>query len=30
MGLAFAIPINIALEVVEQLKNNGKFSRGVS
>ena len=27
-GLAFAIPINIALEVVEQLKDNGKFSRG--
>ena len=27
-GLAFAIPINIALEVVEQLKENGKFSRG--
>ena len=27
-GLAFAIPINIALEVVNQLKENGKFSRG--
>ena len=27
-GLAFAIPINIALEVVKQLKENGKFSRG--
>ena len=27
-GLAFAIPINIALEVVDQLKDNGKFSRG--
>tara|TARA_B100001057_G_scaffold95992_2_gene92479 strand:+ start:12645 stop:14015 length:1371 start_codon:yes stop_codon:yes gene_type:complete len=27
-GLAFAIPINIALEVVDQLKSNGRFARG--
>ena len=27
-GLAFAIPINVALEVVEQLKAKGKVSRG--
>ena len=27
-GLAFAIPINVAMEVVEQLKTDGKFSRG--
>ena len=27
-GLAFAIPINVALEVVEQLKETGKVSRG--
>jgi serine protease Do len=28
MGLAFAIPIDVAMDVVEQLKNNGKVSRG--
>lgn len=27
-GLAFAIPINVALEVVEQLKDSGRVSRG--
>tara|TARA_Y100001935_G_C17300772_1_gene509076 strand:- start:306 stop:1685 length:1380 start_codon:yes stop_codon:yes gene_type:complete len=27
-GLAFAIPINVAMEVVEQLKESGKVSRG--
>tara|TARA_E500000075_G_C6997805_1_gene328786 strand:+ start:1559 stop:2950 length:1392 start_codon:yes stop_codon:yes gene_type:complete len=27
-GLAFAIPINVALEVIEQLKESGKVSRG--
>ena len=27
-GLAFAIPINVAMEVVEQLKSDGFFSRG--
>lgn len=27
-GLAFAIPINVALEVIDQLKQNGKVSRG--
>ena len=26
--LAFAIPINVAMEVVEQLKESGKVSRG--
>ncbi len=28
MGLAFAIPIDVAMETVEQLKANGKVSRG--
>ncbi|MBL0230845.1 MAG: DegQ family serine endoprotease [Moraxellaceae bacterium] len=28
MGLAFAIPIDVAMDVVEQLKDNGKVSRG--
>ena len=28
MGLSFAIPMNVANEVVEQLKNKGKVSRG--
>lgn len=28
MGLSFAIPINVALDVAEQLKANGKVSRG--
>ncbi len=28
MGLSFAIPIDVALNVVEQLKNKGKVSRG--
>ena len=27
-GLAFAIPMNVAMEVVEQLKESGKVSRG--
>lgn len=28
MGLAFAIPIDVAMEVVDQLKTSGKVSRG--
>lgn len=28
MGVSFAIPINIVMDVVAQLKNNGKVSRG--
>ena len=28
MGLSFAIPIDVAMEVVEQLKEHGKVSRG--
>ena len=28
MGLSFAIPINVAMEVVEQLKEKGQVSRG--
>ncbi|MBK8973775.1 MAG: DegQ family serine endoprotease [Hahellaceae bacterium] len=28
MGLSFAIPIDVAMEVVEQLKTNGSVSRG--
>lgn len=28
MGLSFAIPIDVAMEVVEQLKTDGKVSRG--
>ncbi len=28
MGLSFAIPIDVAMEVVEQLKSTGKVSRG--
>lgn len=28
MGLSFAIPMEIAMNVVEQLKNNGKVARG--
>lgn len=28
MGLSFAIPIDVAIQVVEQLKANGKVSRG--
>ena len=28
MGLSFAIPIDVAMDVVEQLKANGKVSRG--
>lgn len=28
MGLSFAIPIDVAMEVVEQLKKNGKVERG--
>lgn len=28
MGLSFAIPINVAMEVVEQLKDQGQVSRG--
>ncbi len=28
MGLSFAIPIEMAMEVVEQIKNNGDVSRG--
>ncbi len=28
IGLSFAIPINVAMEVVEQLKSNGRVSRG--
>ena len=28
MGLSFAIPINVAMNVVEQLRNKGKVSRG--
>lgn len=28
MGLSFAIPIDVAMDVVEQLKGNGKVSRG--
>lgn len=28
MGVSFAIPINVAMEVVEQLKASGKVSRG--
>lgn len=28
MGVSFAIPINVAMEVVEQLKESGKVSRG--
>lgn len=28
MGVSFAIPINVALNVAEQLKTNGKVSRG--
>lgn len=28
MGLSFAIPINVAMEVVDQLKENGQVSRG--
>ncbi len=28
MGLSFAIPINVAMEVVEQLKESGSVSRG--
>jgi serine protease Do len=28
MGLAFAIPIDVAMDVVEQLKDNGKVARG--
>ncbi len=28
MGLSFAIPINVALDVADQLKANGKVSRG--
>ena len=28
MGLSFAIPIDVAMGVVDQLKNNGKVSRG--
>ncbi|PIE41009.1 MAG: serine peptidase [Gammaproteobacteria bacterium] len=28
MGLSFAIPINVAMEVVEQIKDNGQVSRG--
>lgn len=28
MGLSFAIPIEVAMEVVEQLKSNGKVTRG--
>lgn len=28
MGVSFAIPINVAMEVVEQLKTTGKVSRG--
>ncbi|MDX1694980.1 MAG: DegQ family serine endoprotease [Ketobacteraceae bacterium] len=28
MGLSFAIPINVAMEVVEQLKDKGQVSRG--
>nr|WP_320135956.1 DegQ family serine endoprotease [uncultured Amphritea sp.] len=28
MGLSFSIPMNVAMEVVDQLKDNGKVSRG--
>ena len=28
MGLSFAVPINVAMEVAEQLKTSGKVSRG--
>ena len=28
MGLSFAIPIDVAMEVVDQLKTNGAVSRG--
>lgn len=28
MGLSFAVPINVAMEVAEQLKTHGKVSRG--
>lgn len=28
MGLSFAIPINVATEIADQLKSNGKVSRG--
>ena len=28
MGLSFAIPIEVALNVVDQLKDNGKVTRG--
>lgn len=28
MGVSFAIPINVAMDVVNQLKSNGKVSRG--
>lgn len=28
MGLSFAIPINVAMEVVDQIKNEGQVSRG--
>lgn len=28
MGLSFSIPIDVAMDVSEQLKNNGKISRG--
>lgn len=28
MGLSFAVPIDVAMEVVEQLRNNGKVTRG--
>lgn len=28
MGLSFAIPINVATEIADQLKNSGKVSRG--
>ncbi|MFK7914066.1 MAG: DegQ family serine endoprotease [Pseudomonadales bacterium] len=28
MGVSFAIPIDVAMEVVDQLKSNGKVSRG--
>jgi serine protease Do len=28
MGISFAIPIDVAMKVADQLKNNGKFARG--
>ena len=28
MGLSFAIPVDVAMSVVEQLKSGGKVSRG--